>query len=138
MNHEHHIEHSSWFQLFPFQEYWQNHAHCVLYNKYIIAFDTFGGVLTGVTYMLIPLLLARVIIAGWKFLSDPSKRLLLHGGAFIFLCGTTHFLDVWNWWHNDYHISALAKAVTGGVSAAFVWRIFQFIRYEDWKTPTDP
>lgn len=109
------------------------HGTCALNDPYVIGFDAFGGILTGLAYMLIPLLLVRTVLAIWKFLTRASKALIFHGALFIFLCGSTHFLDVWNWWHNDYHVSALAKAITGGVSAAFVWRIFQFIRNEEWK-----
>jgi hypothetical protein len=133
-HHEPHIREG----IFPYLDYWLDHGHCVYYNKYIIAFDSFGGILTGLTYLLIPVLLARLVIGNWQALSVKSKGLLMHGGAFILFCGLTHFIDVWNWWHNDYHIAALAKAITGGISAGFVWRTFWFIRNEDWNNPTNP
>jgi two-component system NtrC family sensor kinase len=137
---EHHhtepVETGSW--LFPFSEYWQNHGHCVLYNPYIITFDTIGSLLTGLAYMLIPLLLYRAIIGMWQLLTLPAKSMILHLSLFIFCCGSTHFIDVWNWWHNDYHVSAVAKAITGGVSISFAYRLFFFIRNQDWKNSTEP
>ncbi len=134
---EHHhaeqIWNTSW--LFPFSDHWQNHGHCVLYNKYIIAFDSIGSILTGLSYMIIPMLLARVIIGMWTILPRAAKALIMHAGAFIFFCGTTHFIDVWNWWHNDYHVSAMAKVLTGFVSISFAGRIFFFIRDRGWEVP---
>jgi PAS domain-containing protein len=37
--------------------------------------------------------------------------------AFIFLCGATHFFDVWTVWNPDYRLEGLVKLATGIVSA---------------------
>lgn len=123
--------------IFKGAENFMPHQHCVLNNPYVIALDSIGSILTGISYMLIPLCLARMIIGMWKILPRPAKDLIMHAGAFIFFCGITHFLDVWNWWHNDYHVSAAMKAVTGGISISFAVRIFFFIRNRGWEIAPD-
>jgi hypothetical protein len=43
---------------------------------------------------------------------------------FIFACGTTHFMAVWNIWHPDYWLDATIKLATAAVSIAtaiLVW-----------------
>jgi hypothetical protein len=37
---------------------------------------------------------------------------------FIFLCGTTHVMNIWTVWNPDYVVDGLIKLATGFVSAA--------------------
>ena len=39
-------------------------------------------------------------------------------GAFIFLCGTTHLVEIWTVWNGVYHFQGIVKFATAGVSLA--------------------
>src|SRR5262249_41404538 len=39
-------------------------------------------------------------------------------GAFIFLCGTTHVVEIWTVWHGAYQVEGLVKVLTAAVSVA--------------------
>ena len=131
MNHHHHASGSIdlWFRN---SDYWQSHAHCVLYDPAVIFLDKWGNIMVGVAYLLIPLLLNRLLLGMWHELRT-SRKLILHGAVFVLLCGSTHFVHAWNWTHTNYAEQAILEIVTGVVSMAFVCHLFLFIRRQTWK-----
>jgi two-component system, chemotaxis family, sensor kinase Cph1 len=76
-------------------------------------------------YMSIPLILIRFMLVKQGL---PLQRVFWLFGAFILLCGLTHFFDVVIFWVPIYRISALVRFVTGVVSIATV---IALIRYFD-------
>lgn len=109
-------------------EYWLPHLHCVLGDPWIVGWSVAGNVITGIAYILIPLLLWKHVHRLRGRLLWPEIWLLGHGGLFIFLCALTHFMAAWNWYHANYFGETFVVAATGIVSITFWWRLFWFIR----------
>jgi hypothetical protein len=132
MTHEHHQHHIDlWFQNYPS---WVPHAHCVLYDPAIIFLDFWGNILVGVSYMLITAFLYRLILGMWIVMPSQFRPLIIHGGAFVFLCGLTHFVHAWNWYHASYALQSILELVTGVVSIWFTFSLFFFIRGRKWES----
>ncbi len=74
-------------------------------------------------YFAIPLLLIR-FLSQKKGIPLPSVFLLF--GAFILLCGMTHFMDAIIFWWPAYRLSALIRFFTAVVSWATVFALFKF------------
>lgn len=122
--------------MFIHSEHYMEHAHCVMYDRPLILFDQMGNIMVGLSYVLIPILMLRLILGMWEGLTNSSKALIVHGAAFVLLCGLTHFLTAWNW-HNTWYVTqALLQLLTGVVSLAFAIRLFLFIRGRKWEPPT--
>ena len=91
------------------------HGYCLVWNPGLIWLHAVSDGLIGVAYFSIPLALIYFLIRrpdvgfGWIF------QLF---AAFILLCGTTHFVEIWTLFHSDYAIQGMIKAVTALVSVA--------------------
>lgn len=115
-------------------EYFQPHAHCVLYDPVVMNMDRFGNILVGISYLLIPLFLSRLVLGMWRTMAKPFRPLIIHGATFVLLCGMTHFLHAWNWTHTNYAEQAILEGITGIVSIWFAIRLLFFIRHRSWET----
>lgn len=97
------------------------HGHCYLWRTDLLMLHAVSDFLIGLAYFSIPLAL-------WMFVKKRTDlafnwMFLLFAG-FIFTCGTTHFLEVWNIWNADFYLSGAIKALTAGISvatAALLW-----------------
>lgn len=138
MNHDHTtpVHHIDWW--FKNSDYWISHSHCVLYDPVVIFLDTWGNILVGISYMLIPVLLVRLILGMWFGMSSPLKSLIVHGSVFVLLCGFTHFVHAWNWSHTSYSLQAILELIAGVVSIWFTARLFFFIRGRKWEAEQVP
>lgn len=108
--------------------YFLPHSHCVANDPVTIALHVLGDVGTALAYFLIPV---GIVMHSWKYrLPDMEglRALLLHGAAFILLCGTTHVMTVWNWWNADYTASGAVALATAIISLTFVWRFWNFLK----------
>jgi len=97
------------------------HGMCLLWQPGLIWVHLVSDVLTGLAYFSIPL--ALLVFARRR--EDLVYRwVFLLFGAFIFACGTTHFLGAWTLWNPDYLAQGVVKAFTAAVSvltAAALW-----------------
>jgi signal transduction histidine kinase len=57
----------------------------------------------------------------------PYPGILLMFAAFIFLCGSTHVMEIWTVWHPDYRQAGLLKALTGIISVATMLALFRIM-----------
>lgn len=99
------------------------HGHCLLWRPDLLGLHVGGDVLTTLAYMLIPMALIQLVRKRDDLAFD---RIFMMFAAFIFLCGVTHAIDVFNIWHGYYYIEGLVKLFTGLVSmltAFVVWRL---------------
>lgn len=85
------------------------HGICLLWQPELLWLHAVSDIATGLAYYVIPVGLIWLVIKhrdlafGWMFWLF---------GAFILLCGTTHFMDVWVLWNPDYGVQGLLKALT--------------------------
>lgn len=97
------------------------HGHCYLWRPDLVLLHSISDILIAVAYFTIPVAL-YVLMVKRKDLEYQWMFVLF--ALFIFACGTTHLLAVWNIWNGDYYLSGAVKAVTAIVSiltAALIW-----------------
>jgi hypothetical protein len=104
------------------------HAHCVLNDGPLIMMDCAGNILVAISYFAIPFLLGKGTLRLWNLLCRSERELFIHASVFIALCGSTHVMQVWNWWHTNYWLESLIVLATGVVSVTFAFRLRRFLR----------
>lgn len=99
------------------------HGHCLLWRSDLLFLHVGGDILTVIAYSLIPLSLIYLVM---KRSDLAFNWIFLMFAAFIFLCGVTHLISIFNIWHGFYYIAGIAKFLTGIVSvstAIMCWRL---------------
>ncbi|XPF93177.1 hypothetical protein ACM9HF_14250 [Colwellia sp. RE-S-Sl-9] len=96
------------------------HGHCYLWRSDILWTHVLSDAAIGIAYYLIPLVLAILIYKRKNAL--PHKELFALFIAFIFFCGTTHFVQIYVTWFPMYEYQGWLKALTAFTSilTAFV------------------
>jgi PAS domain S-box-containing protein len=91
------------------------HGHCFLWTPPLLWTYVLSDSLIGLAYYSIP-------VALWWFVRRrvdlPFTWMFVMFAAFIFACGTTHLMAIWNIWQPVYWLDAGIKAVTATVSLA--------------------
>lgn len=89
------------------------HGHCYLWKPGVLWLHVLSDGLITLSYYSIPVALIyfvrkrKDLVFNWMFILFA---------AFIFWCGTTHFMAIWVTWNPNYWIDGSVKAVTAGVS----------------------
>jgi len=89
------------------------HGMCLLWRPFIFWLHLASDGLIALAYYSIPFALVTFV---------RKRRDLVFSGvfymfsAFIFLCGTTHLMEIWTLWHPDYVLSGLLKTATAATS----------------------
>src|SRR5579863_5872569 len=92
------------------------HGHCYLWRPDVLWLHVGSDALIAASYYAIPIALAyfvrqrRAVLPYWWV---PALF-----ATFIFLCGTTHLMNIWTVWTPDYITEGLLKLATGVASAA--------------------
>lgn len=97
------------------------HGHCYLWRPDLVLLHSISDILIAGAYFTIPIAL-YVLMVKRKDLEYQWMFVLF--ALFIFACGTTHLLAVWNIWNGDYYLAGAVKAITAIVSiltAALIW-----------------
>jgi len=98
------------------------HGHCYLWRPDVLWLHVGSDTLIALSYYAIPVALAyfvrrrRAVLPYWWM---PALFAM-----FIFLCGTTHVMNIWTVWNPDYVPDGLVKLATGVVSAATAVLVF--------------
>src|SRR5437879_4076731 len=91
------------------------HGGCFFWQPGILWLHVISDSLIVLAYYSIPVIL-------WYFTRQrPGFKLsglILMFGGFIFACGTTHLMNIWNFWHSTYRLEGVIKAITGALSVA--------------------
>ena len=98
-------------------ENWTPHGHCYNWTPDVLWMNVLGDAGTFIAYVLIPLALLRILKKYGSLLWKPFKYMIILFSAFIFLCGVSHFIDVFTVWSGAlYRIQAYERIVTAVVS----------------------
>lgn len=104
-------------------QYFMPHGHCYLWRPDILWTHVISDAITGIAYFSIPL-----AIAYYRWKSRFTGKLMTYVMAmfitFIFLCGTTHFIQIWTVWKPNYYFEGFVKALTAVASvltAVSIW-----------------
>lgn len=109
-------------------DYWMPHSHCIANDPETIWLHVLGDSGTAISYFLIPVAL---VWTSWRYRMDHTKEfrgLMVHGSMFIFNCGLTHVMNVWNWWHVNYTASGIISFCCAVVSATFTWKLWKYLK----------
>jgi signal transduction histidine kinase len=89
------------------------HGQCFLWRPEVVWLHAVSDAAITVSYYSIPAILIYFIR---KRRDIPFNRVFLMFGVFIFLCGTTHLLEVWTLWVPAYRLAGVVKLATAVVS----------------------
>lgn len=101
------------------------HGMCYLWQPGTLWLNVASDGVIAAAYYAIPFALYYLVRGRRSELPYPS--ILLMFAAFIFLCGTTHLMEIWTVWHPDYRVAGLLKALTGIVSVITTLALFRII-----------
>lgn len=97
------------------------HGHCFLWTSDLLWLYVTAEAMIVIAYYSIP-------FAIWRFVRQRRDLLypsvFIAFAAFIFACGTTHLLSIWNIWNSAYWLEGYVKFATGVISlftAILVW-----------------
>jgi two-component system sensor kinase FixL len=99
------------------------HGYCLLWRPELIWTHVVSDVSITLSYLSISLALGYFVHRR-RDIEFGSMFWLF--ALFIFACGISHLMAVWNLWHGDYGVEALVKAITAlaSVPTAFLlWRL---------------
>ena len=96
-----------------FQADFMPHGHCFFWRSDILWLHVLSDLFITLAYYSIPLMLLYFVR---KRRDVPFHFMFLMFGAFIFLCGTTHLVEIWTTWVPVYRLQGLVKALTALVS----------------------
>ena len=94
------------------------HGHCYLWRPDILYTHVISDIAIGLSYYVIPIILAVLLIKRKE--RFPHKDVLALFIAFIFFCGTTHFLNIYVTWYPAYEYQGWLKALTAFTSVLTV------------------
>lgn len=103
---------------------WPPRWHCGTWTDFHGWLYIISDLTIWASYFLIPILLVRMIT---KRKDLPFPRVIWLFGAFIILCGITHFLDALIFWWPAYRLSALVRLATGIVSTITVYALYRIL-----------
>ena len=97
------------------------HGHCYDWQPQIVWLHVLSDAVIALAYYSIPVALVyfvrkrRDLALNWMFVMF---------GIFIFACGTTHVMNIWEVWHGTYRLGGIVKVITASVSiitAILLW-----------------
>lgn len=97
------------------------HGHCYLWTPDLLWTYVLSDAMIGLAYYTIPVAMLYFVRKRGDL---QFSWIFVCFSAFIFACGTTHFLAIWTIWHPNYWLDASLKAVTAAVSvvtAILLW-----------------
>ena len=98
------------------------HGHCYLWRPDVLWLHVGSDALIAASYYAIPIALGYFVRRRRAVL--PYWWLPALFATFIFLCGTTHAMNIWTVWRPDYVVDGLLKLATGLASAATAVIVF--------------
>jgi signal transduction histidine kinase/ActR/RegA family two-component response regulator len=101
------------------------HGMCYLWQPGTLWLNVGSDGLIAAAYYAIPFSLYYLVRERRAEIPYPGVFLMF--AAFIFLCGTTHVMEIWAVWQPNYRMAGALKAVTGIVSVATMVALFQIM-----------
>jgi len=98
------------------------HGHCYLWRPDVLWLHVGSDAVIAAAYYAIPVALAYFVHRRRAVL--PYWWMPVLFAMFIFLCGTTHVLNIWTVWRPDYIVDGLVKLATALASASTAILVF--------------
>ena len=94
------------------------HGHCYFWRSDILWTHVISDVAIGISYYIIPIIIGILLIK--RKASVQHKEIFALFMAFIFFCGTTHFVNIYVTWFPAYQYQGWLKALTAFTSVLTV------------------
>ena len=104
---------NEWLQQFANPNF-MPHGHCYLWRPDILWTHVISDAVIGIAYYVIPIVFGLLIMKRKGVL--PHKDLFALFTAFIFFCGTTHFVQIYITWYPMYEYQGWLKVLTAFTS----------------------
>ncbi len=101
------------------------HGHCYLWQPGTLWLNVGSDALIAAAYFAIPLSLYRLVRRRTSEIPFPGVFLMF--AAFIFLCGSTHIMEIVTVWHPYYRLAGALKLLTGVVSLATLFLVLRLM-----------
>lgn len=98
------------------------HGHCYLWRPDVLWLHVGSDAVIAASYYAIPVALAYFVHRRRAVL--PYWWMAVLFATFIFLCGTTHVLNIWTVWRPDYVVDGLVKLATAVASVSTAALVF--------------
>ncbi len=89
------------------------HGHSFFWEPSLVWLNVISDALITLAYFFIPFTLSYFVR---RRSGQELRRPMLMFAIFMYACGTTHLLLVWNVWHSAYWLEGFVKAITAIVS----------------------
>jgi hypothetical protein len=100
------------------------HGHCYYWRPDILWLNVLSDAMITISYYSIPIILIYFVI---RKKDVPFNAIFLMFGAFIFMCGTTHAVEIVTTWVPMYRLEGVIKLLTGLISVATVFMMIPVI-----------
>jgi PAS domain S-box-containing protein len=88
------------------------HGYCYLWDARMVWLHAISDGLITLSYYCIPVVLIYFV---HKNRDIPFNRIFWMFGSFILAYGTTHLMEIWNFWHGSYLLAGALKGITAGL-----------------------
>jgi PAS domain S-box-containing protein len=96
------------------------HGYCYLWDARMVWLHVLSDALITLSYSCIPVVLIYFIR---KNRDIPFNRIFWMFGSFILAYGTTHLMEIWNFWHGSYLLAGALKGITAGLLIPLVPKV---------------
>lgn len=101
------------------------HGYCFLWQPDLLWLHVIADATIAIAYFSIPLTIGYIIYKQKQAL--PFRWAFVMFAMFIFLCGTTHLLEIVTLWRPVYYFEGVLKILTAAVSIATAILMFPLI-----------
>lgn len=108
-----------------FSDQFMPHGYCFLWRPELVWLHAIADVVIALAYFSIPLTI--ILLLKRKQTKIPFSWVFWMFAVFIFLCGTTHIIELISIWRPAYYLEGLIKVLTAAASLATAIVMFPLI-----------
>lgn len=101
------------------------HGYCLLWQPDLVWTYVISDLAITIAYYSIPLMILYMVRRNRQ--SIPFRWVYMLFALFIFLCGTTHLLDIITLWYPMYYLQGVVKALTAAASLVTAILVFPLV-----------
>ena len=101
------------------------HGYCFLWQPELVWMHIIADIAIALAYFSIPTTIAFFLHKRKQVV--PFRWVYIMFGAFIFLCGATHLIELTTLWYPVYYFEGIIKVLTAAVSMTTAFLLFPLI-----------
>lgn len=101
------------------------HGYCFLWQPELLWMHVVADISIALAYYSIPFTIAILLIKRQRTI--PLRFVFVMFAAFIFLCGTTHLVELITLWYPIYYFEGVIKVLTAAVSLTTAFVLYPLI-----------